>query len=91
MSQLGAAPDASTVGTVLVETCRRALGATATAVWLGEAGAADWQLIASHGRVPDTDEFLGLGVAGDRCIAVGMQTARRPAPRPALCRVTPLW
>ncbi|MCD9622523.1 SpoIIE family protein phosphatase [Rhabdothermincola salaria] len=58
VGELGTADaDVATVGSVLVTSCHRALGATASAVWFGTPGGADWQLVASHGRVPNAAEL----------------------------------
>ena len=60
ITEFDTATDAAAVGAVLVDSCRRALGATATAVWLGE-GSFNRQLVASHGVVPDTGELSAPG------------------------------
>ncbi len=56
MTELGTPAAGAAVGAVLVDTCQRALGATATAVWVGD-GRFNRQLVASHGVVPDTSEL----------------------------------
>lgn len=60
VSELVAAADPATAGAVLVDSCRRTLGATATAVWLSD-GNSQRQLIASHGQASATAELPATG------------------------------